>query len=122
MAYQSALQQQSTNTLVNNNSSQASVDPNNVSTTNSQQPNQSPQVRVRCKHSHIKENVIYLHIKTIHYSISNKNSFPSYFSLIKELQLDEFKLHPHRFGGNLEFLLFGNGLVLKSLTFLFYFC
>jgi len=43
MAYQSALQQQSTNTLVNNNSSQASVDPNNVSTTNSQQPNQSPQ-------------------------------------------------------------------------------
>jgi len=43
MAYQSALQQQSTNTLVNNNSSQASVNPNNVSTANSQQPNQAPQ-------------------------------------------------------------------------------
>jgi len=43
MAYQSALQQQSTNTLVNNNSSQASVNPNNVSTANSQQPNQATQ-------------------------------------------------------------------------------
>ena len=59
MAYQSALQQQSTNTLVNNNSSQASVNPNNVSTANSQQPNQAPQVRLRWKHSHIHENIIY---------------------------------------------------------------
>ena len=80
MAYQSALQQQSTNTLVNNNSSQASVNPNNVSTANSQQPNQATQVSVRYKE-------IFLHV----FQIDENNSiFNFQYKVITSL----FQAHP----------------------------
>ena len=56
MAYQSALAQRSTNTLVNNNSSQIPVSPSNPPATNNervrQDPHQGVQVILQCQNSY----------------------------------------------------------------------